>query len=158
MSSYKRSVNIWYKQYHPHPTNYKLRCVVKMVVDSLLTPCGPNDHRKDAPPFTNHDHGVEEIEKFRKLRPMGRSYLGLISNKEIPSSRNQKRDITLTFSGTDLTGNNVLDIPKQFNNRGFRSSDVIWRDFLWHLRSWIVFLCREILTRFYPSDLRLDSF
>ena len=34
-------------------TAYKLGCVVRMVVDSILlhTECGPNDHRKDAPPF-----------------------------------------------------------------------------------------------------------
>ena len=32
---------------------YKLGCVVRMVVDSILphAECGPNDHRKDAPPF-----------------------------------------------------------------------------------------------------------
>ena len=71
------------------------------------------------------------------------------SNKNIPSSRYQKRDITIGFSGTDLAGNNVLDIPKRFKNRGFRSSDVICSVFLRLLRSWIVFLCREILTRFY---------
>ena len=89
---------------------------------------------------------------------MERSNLGLISNKKIPSWRYQKWDNTIGFSGTDLAGNNVLDIPKRFNNRGFRSSDVICSDFLRLLRSWIEFLCREILTRFYPSDLRLDSF
>ena len=34
---------------------YKLGCVVRMVVDSILphAESGPNDHRKDAPPFTN---------------------------------------------------------------------------------------------------------
>ena len=32
---------------------YKLGCVVRMVVDSILphAESGPNDHRKDAPPF-----------------------------------------------------------------------------------------------------------
>ena len=32
----------------------KLGCVVRMVVGSILphAECGPNDHRKDAPPFT----------------------------------------------------------------------------------------------------------
>ena len=31
----------------------KVGCVVRMVVDSILlhAECGPNDHRKDAPPF-----------------------------------------------------------------------------------------------------------
>ena len=33
----------------------KLGCVERMVVDSILphAECGPNDHRKDAPPFMN---------------------------------------------------------------------------------------------------------
>ena len=33
--------------------NHKLGCVVRMVVGSILpyAECGPNDHRKDAPPF-----------------------------------------------------------------------------------------------------------
>ena len=32
---------------------YKLGCVVRMVIDSILphAESGPNDHRKDAPPF-----------------------------------------------------------------------------------------------------------
>ena len=32
----------------------KLGCVVRMVIDSILphAESGPNDHRKDAPPFT----------------------------------------------------------------------------------------------------------
>ena len=32
---------------------YKLGCVVRAVVDSILShvECGPNDHRKDASPF-----------------------------------------------------------------------------------------------------------
>ena len=101
-----------------------------------------------------------ESKKFRRIETKGRVLYWTWNfwNKNIPSSRNQKRDVTLGFSGIDLAGNNVLDIPKRFNSRGFRSSDVICSDFLRLLRSWIVFLCREILTRFYPSDLRLDSF
>ena len=35
----------------------KLGCVVRMVVDSMLFHAtkGPNDHRKDAPPFKTHE-------------------------------------------------------------------------------------------------------
>ena len=35
---------------------YKLGCVVRMVVDSILphAKCGPNDHRKDAPLFSRN--------------------------------------------------------------------------------------------------------
>ena len=35
-------------------SDFKLGCVVRMVVDSLLphAKSGPNDHRKDAPPFS----------------------------------------------------------------------------------------------------------
>ena len=33
---------------------FKLGCVVRLVIDSILphAKCGPNHHRKDAPPFT----------------------------------------------------------------------------------------------------------
>ena len=46
----------------------KLGCVVRMVVDSILphTECGPNDHRKDAPPLTGkfiHDQAQDSISK-----------------------------------------------------------------------------------------------
>ena len=36
--------------------SFKLGCVVRMVVDSILpqAECGPNDHRKDAPLFSPH--------------------------------------------------------------------------------------------------------
>ena len=39
--------------YRDEHLKYKLGCVVRMVVDSLLpnVESGPNDHRKDAPPF-----------------------------------------------------------------------------------------------------------
>ena len=45
-------------------TSCKLGCVVRIVVDSLLphAECGPNDHRKDAPPFS-----------LRHVRPMDSS-------------------------------------------------------------------------------------
>ena len=38
-------------------SSHKLGCVVRMVVDSILphAECGPNDHRKDAPPFSLGD-------------------------------------------------------------------------------------------------------
>ena len=51
----------------------KLGCVVRMVVDPILphAESGPNDHRKDAPPFSalGHDFlGKKQLFSFNKLR------------------------------------------------------------------------------------------
>ena len=52
-----------------NPLGMILGCVVRMVVVSMLphAECGPNDHRKDAPPFRNpkalenHESQVDNV-------------------------------------------------------------------------------------------------
>ena len=48
----------------------KLGCVVRMVVHSILphAECGPNDHRKDAPPFIGDNFGMIVTDKVTKIR------------------------------------------------------------------------------------------
>ena len=44
---------------------YKLGCVIRMVVGSILphAECGPNDHRKDAPPFSHPYDGPLSVQR-----------------------------------------------------------------------------------------------
>ena len=47
------NMDIFQTVFHDNRSFAKLGCVVRMVVGSMLSlaECGPNDHRKDAPPF-----------------------------------------------------------------------------------------------------------
>ena len=64
-----------------------LGCVVRMVVDSILpdAECGPNDHRKDAPPFINSKNFGILDQSDRNCQTLNRTRVLIRDPRSVPS-------------------------------------------------------------------------
>ena len=111
---------------------YKLRCLVRMVLDSILPHAvsGPNDHRKDAPPFIiwpnewmlfDYFKDLMDVEMYlEKMYHFAGEYFGLLfyfSALFIPS---------MLFLRTQNVLQRLID-----NSQKWRFLDLRF----WHLRS-----------------------